>query len=59
MKINQEKLRQYGYNFKSLEGMYLYIRSLVEYLESHNENYTMSQRYLVQIIANLMECIEI
>lgn len=59
MKINQEKLRQYGYQFESLEDMYLYIRSLVEYLEFHNKNYTKSQYYQIQAIAELMECIKI
>lgn len=59
MKINQEKLRQYGYQFESLEDMYLYVRSLVEDLESHNKNYTMRQYYQIQIIANLMKCIEL
>ena len=59
MKINQEKLRQYGYDLESLEDMYLYICALVEDLERHNKNYTNHQYRQIRAIADLMKCIEV
>ena len=38
--INHEKLAVCGLSFDSWSDMYLYVKSLVEWLESHNKNYT-------------------
>lgn len=41
--INHEKLAERGLSFDHWDDFYLYAKSLVEYLESHNKNYTKEQ----------------
>ena len=38
LSINHEKLKKCGLSFESWSDMYYYIKSLVEWLESHNKN---------------------
>ena len=37
LSINHEKLKECGLSFESWSDMYYYIKSLVEWLESHNK----------------------
>lgn len=56
--INHDKLEQRGLSFETWGDMYLYVKSLVEYLESHNKNYNKEQWSRIQTLQEIMESID-
>lgn len=56
--INHEKLATYGFSFDDLSDMYLYVKSLVEWLESHNKNYTKEQYRKIDSLKEILDCID-
>ena len=59
IKINREKLNQYGFEFNSSEDMFFYISSLIDYLKTHNKNYTKEQYNRILTLEELMEAIDV
>lgn len=53
MKIDNEQLSNIGLNFENGQDAIFYLRSLLEWLESHNKNYTQEQYY------KILDCLEI
>lgn len=58
LSINHEKLKECGLSFESWSDMYYYIKSLVEWLESHNKNYNKAQYYKIVTIKEILESID-
>lgn len=59
-RINYEKLKEYGLEFKDEAELYEYLKeSLVEYLYSHNTNYTKNQWWRVSELYDIIKCLEI
>lgn len=56
--INHEKLAACGFSFESWSDMYLYVQSLVEWLESHNKNYTKEQYHRISSLKEILDCID-
>lgn len=47
-----------GFSFDNWSDMYLYIKSLVEWLESHNKNYTKEQYHRIDSLKEILDCID-
>ena len=59
MKINSEKLKQTtGIDVKGVD-LYYYIYGILEYLISHNKNYTKEQYFKIQLLYDIFNAIEI
>lgn len=58
LKINKEEMEKYGFNFDSLEDVYFYMKNIIEYLESHNKNYTKNQYYKISALKDIMDMID-
>lgn len=58
LEINHEKLTACGFSFESWIDMYLYVKSLMEWLESHNKNYTKEQYYKISSLKEILDCID-
>lgn len=56
--INHEKLAKFGWSFEDWSDIYLYIKSLVDWLECHNKNYTKEQYHRICSIKEILECID-
>lgn len=59
MKINREKMERYGYSFNNFEDIYFYFSEMLDYLESHNKNYTKSQYNKIVALKDILECLEV
>ena len=59
IKINTLKLSKLGYKFTSMYDMLEHIESLLEYLESHNKNYTQKQYYKILELKEIISTIEL
>lgn len=59
MKINLEKMERYGYSFENLEDVYFYFSGMLDYLESHNKNYTQAQYNKIVALKDILECLEV
>lgn len=59
LKINNEKLSEYGFSFETMEDLYLYVLRSVEWLESHNKNYNKEQYYRMLDLKDILDCIEV
>ena len=53
MKIDNERLSDIGLNFENGQDAIFYLRSLLQWLESHNKNYNQEQYY------KILDCLEI
>lgn len=53
MKIDNERLSNIGLNFETGQDATFYLKSLLEWLESHNKNYNQEQYY------KIIDCLEI
>lgn len=58
MKINREKMERYGYSFENLEDVYFYAYHCVDYLQSHNKNYTKEQYNRIIALKDIFEFLE-
>ena len=58
MTLNKEKLKDLGFDFGTTEDLYFYISEMVDWLESHNKNYTAEQYSRIVDIKDLLDCIE-
>ena len=58
LKINKKEMEKYGFNFDSLEDVYFYMKNIIEYLESHNKNYTKNQYYKISTLKDIMNMID-
>ena len=56
--INHEKLAACGFSFDGWSDMYLYVESIINWLESHNKNYTKEQYYKISNLKEILGCID-
>ena len=56
--INHDKLAACGWSFESWSDMYLYVESLINWLESHKKNYTKEQYYKISNLKEILGCID-
>lgn len=60
LKLNNEKLlEESGISFETMEDCFLYVSSLIDYLESHNKNYNKEQYHRILTLKNICRAIEI
>lgn len=60
MKINNEQLmKRRGLSFESETDMYYYIMHHLEYLMTHNKNYTKEQESRIDDLLEIMNAIDI
>lgn len=59
MKINKEKMQKIGFEFESMEDVYFYIFYMIEWLESHNKNYTKEQYYRISIVNDILHSLDV
>lgn len=43
MRINYDKMEQFGFAFDNLDDVFFYFSSMLDWLERHNKNYTKEQ----------------
>lgn len=59
MKINYKKiLENTGLDFENKEDLYFYIKNTIDFLESHNKNYTKEQYHRIIDLKEILENIE-
>lgn len=59
MKLNYEKLKAYtGIEEANEEDLVYYIQEILQYLYTHNKNYTNTQYHKIEILKEIFECIE-
>lgn len=59
-RINYEKLKEYGLEFKNEIELYEYLKeTILEYLYKHNKNYTKNQWWRVSELYDIIKCLEI
>lgn len=58
MKFNREKLDEIGFNFDSDRDAMIYISSLIDYIATHNKNYTNAQYHRILTLKDIMDCVE-
>lgn len=56
--INHEKLEERGLLFDDWSDIYLYTKSLIEWLESHNKNYNKAQYHRILTLKEIFESID-
>ena len=56
--ISHEKLAEQGWSFEDWSDIYSYISGLVDWLESHNKNYTKEQYHKIVILKEILDCID-
>lgn len=57
-KLNRAKLEERGFHFDDTDDAYLYLAGLVEWLESHNKNYTKEQWHRIQSLKDIFDSID-
>ena len=58
MKINHEKIAEFGFKFDTLEDVYIYFSNTLDWLESHNKNYTKEQYHRILTLRDICNCLE-
>jgi len=53
IQVNRKKLKTCGWSFETVDDVYLYVSSLIEWLESHNKNYTKEQYSRIQSLKEI------
>ena len=60
LKIDNDKLlKNTGLSFETMEDMFFYIKSHIEWLESHNKNYNNNQYHRLLDLKDIFDCIEV
>lgn len=59
LKINNKKMLENGFKFDNMDDLYLYMCSIIEWLECHNKNYTKEQYYRISILKDVIDFIDI
>ena len=60
MTINKNKLTENtGFNFESMEDLVCYISCSIEWLTTHNKNYTKEQYNRMCDLRDILDCIDI
>lgn len=59
LKIDNDKLFGCGLKFDSPEDMLYYVSSLIDYLETHNKNYTKQQERSIMTLYDIIHSITI
>ena len=59
--INEKKIQDLGFSYKEseLSDWYCYIRAELQWLESHNKNYTKEQYDRLSTVKDLFDAIEL
>ena len=59
IKLDAKKLSQKGFNFESEEMLIDFIKQKIEWLESHNKNYTKEQYFIIDMLNEIFSCCEL
>ena len=58
IKLNKKKLKQKGFDFEGESMLFDLIKQKIEWLKSHNKNYTTEQYYLIDMLKEIFDCFE-
>lgn len=58
MTKNDEKLKNLGFEFETMDDLLLYVSAMIDWLEHHNKNYTKEQYYHIITLQEIMDCLE-
>lgn len=59
IKLDTKKLNQKGFDFESEEMLINFIKHKIEWLESHNKNYTKEQYFIIDELKEVFSCCEL
>lgn len=60
LKIDNNKLlKNTGLSFETMEDLFYYVSSNIEWLESHNKNYNKEQYRRISDLKDICDCIEV
>lgn len=60
LKIDNDKLlKNTGISFETMEDLFHYVSGNIEWLESHNKNYTKEQYHRLCNLKDICDCIEV
>ena len=59
IKLDAKKLSQKGLNFESESMLIDFIKHKIEWLESHNKNYTKEQYFAIDMLNEIFSCCEL
>ena len=59
LKVDNDILFGYGLKFDSPEDMLYYVTSLIDYLETHNKNYTKQQEHAIMTLYDIIHSITV
>lgn len=59
MKINHNKMEKCGFKFNNIEDVFFYLSNMLDWLESHNKNYTKAQYDRILTLKEICDCLEV
>ena len=59
IKIDTKKLKQKSFDFESESMLFNLIKHKIEWLESHNKNYTKEQYFAIDELKEIFSCCEL
>lgn len=59
LELNREKLDYYDFDFETETDCYFYVRSLIDYLATHNKNYNSEQYERIEILKDIFDSIDV
>lgn len=60
MRVDYNKIKKNtGLDFESFSDLYFYVERHIEYLMSHNKNYTKKQMYKIDDLYNIIKSVDI
>ena len=59
IKLDTKKLNQKGFNFESELMLFDFIKQKIEWLASHNRNYTKEQYFAIDELNEIFSCCEL
>ena len=58
IKLNKKKLKQKGFDFEGESMLFDSIKQKIEWLKSHNKNYTKAQYFVIDELSEIFSCCE-
>jgi len=59
LQINNKKMSATGFNFTNMDDLYFYCLEQIQYLESHNKNYTKIGYSIISNLKDIFEGLEV
>ena len=59
MKINHNEMEKRGLKFDNIDDIFFYFSNMLDWLESHNKNYTKEQYNRILTLKEICDCLEV